>query len=253
MVRLKTEEDIRGIRAAGRVVARVLRELSERAAPGVTLLELDLLAEGIIRSESATPSFLHYRPEGARRAYPASICASVNATIVHGIPSAYALKSGDLLSLDVGVTKGGYIADAATTTAVGPAPEKTKKLIHACWEALYAGTEVCVPGKRIGDIGDAIERVAEKYAFSVAEQLTGHGVGFELHEDPLIYNTGNRNTGTKLVEGMVLAIEPMFTLGSGRVRELSDESFVTADGSIASHVEHTIAVTRDGPRILTVE
>lgn len=248
---LKTEEDIRKIAASGSILKSVLDRLKNAAKPGVKLSFLDKLAFDLITDAGGKPSFLNYRPEGADKPYPASICASVGNTIVHGIPRDYILHEGDVLKIDLGVNLDGFFSDSATTVFMGgnPPPE-IRRLLEGTERALYAGIEAAVVGARLGDVGAAIKSIADHYRLSVAEGLAGHGVGFSVHEDPLVWNYGEIGKGIRLEPGMVLAIEPMFTLGGGEIVALSDGSYVTEDGSLSAHFEHTIAVNESGPAIL---
>ena len=251
---IKTEEQIEGIAASGAILNRALGRLQKAAKEGVKLSFLDKLAYDLITDEGGVPSFLHYRPEGASEPYPASICASVNNIVVHGIPRDYVLRAHDVLKLDLGVNLDGYFSDSATTVFVGDEkemPKEIKRLIDGTKIALEEAIKVSIIGNSLGDIGWAIEKTANKFKLSIAEGLSGHGVGLAVHEDPFVWNFGNPKTGMKLREGMVLAIEPMFALGEGEIVSLSDGSYATEDGSIAAHFEHTISISKSGPVILT--
>jgi methionyl aminopeptidase len=243
---LKTPEQIEQMAVAGRVQARCLQMLRSKCRPGVTTDELDLAAERFIRSQGGEPSFLGYR------GFPGSICASPNSMVVHGIPGPYELQRGDLLSLDVGVTKGGWVADAAITVAVGESTPEARRLLETTEAALHAGAEQARPGNHVGDISSAVQRRVEDDGFSIIRSLVGHGVGREMHEDPQVPNFGEPGRGPALEAGMVLAIEPMVTAGVSEVR-LGDDNWAvySADGSLTAHFEFTVAVTEDGPRILT--
>ncbi len=231
---------------AGHVVVETLELLGEHVRPGVTTRELDELAEEFIRSRDSVPTFKGYR------GYPASICTSPNAMVVHGIPGPYALKDGDLLSVDVGVTLGGFVGDSAYTFAVGEISEEAQRLLDACQAALTAGIEQARAGGHLSDIGHAVQRVTEQAGFSVVRSLVGHGVGRSMHEDPQIPNFGEPGRGAVLQPGMTLAIEPMINAGGPGVYLHDDEwSISTEDGSLSAHFEHTVAVTDDEPRILT--
>lgn len=233
---------------AGAVVVRTLELLEENVRPGITTGELDRLAEEFIRSHGGVPTFKGYR------GYPASICASPNDMIVHGIPGPYELREGDILSVDVGVTLGGYVADSAWTFAVGDISEDAERLLQVCEAALQAGIDQARVGHRVGDISAAVQRVVEEGGFAVVRALVGHGVGRNMHEEPQIPNYGQPGHGPLLQEGMTLAIEPMINVGSPEIVMADDEwSILTADGSLSAHFEHTVAVTEEGPRILTVE
>ena len=250
-VRLKTEEDIKVLRESGKILRAVLNGLEERAEKGVSLRALDVYAREILKSFGATPAFLGYKPQKHSDPYPAAICASLNDEVVHGIPSERVLEEGDLLSVDLGVNLKGYITDAALTVYIGDAPPGIRRLMDTTRGALKRGIEECVPGKTLGDVGYVIESFVKKNGMKVVRGLTGHGVGFELHEDPTVYNFGNRGEGMKLVPGLVLAIEPMVSLGSDVIFEARDGSFKTNDGSLSAHYEQTIYIGKDGPEILT--
>ncbi|HEX2072080.1 MAG TPA: type I methionyl aminopeptidase [Thermoleophilaceae bacterium] len=242
----KTPEEIDRIAASGQVLARCHRLLRAKARAGVTTAELDEAAERFIRSQGATPAFKGYR------GFPGSICASPNAMVVHGIPGAYELSRGDVLAIDIGVDLDGWISDAAVTLPIGPVSEVAAGLLEATRASLFDGVEQCVPGNRLGDVSAAIQRRVEADGYSVIRSLVGHGVGREMHEDPQIPNFGTPGTGPLLEEGMVLAIEPMVNVGGPDVRLAPDNwSVYSQDGSLAAHFEHTVAVTADGPRILT--
>jgi len=252
MSKIKSAKDIELLAVSGRILKSVLEEVVKAAKPGVKLSFLDRLAVDLIASYEAKPSFLGYRPEGAKKAYPASITTSLDSVVVHGIPNNQVLKEGAVLKIDIGVNYKGYFTDAARTVIVGnKKTQAVKKLVKATEEALYAGIEEVRPGKRLGDIGFAISAIAQKYGVSVIAGLAGHGVGFAPHEDPLVLNTGRKGVGALIEEGMVLALEPMFSLGGPEVFELPDGSFKTVDGSIAAHFEHTVAALNSGPKILT--
>jgi methionyl aminopeptidase len=232
--------------AAGAIQARCIRMLRAKCRPGVTTAELDEAAERFIASQGAEPSFKGYR------GFPGSICTSPNSMVVHGIPGPYQLKRGDIISLDVGVTKDGWVADAAITVPVGPVTAQARKLLDATREALLAGTEQARPQNRLGDVSAAIQRQVELEGFSIIRSLVGHGIGRDMHEDPQIPNYGEPGKGPGLEPGMVLAIEPMVNAGTPQVRVGEDNWAVySADGSLAAHFEFTVAVTEDGPRILT--
>jgi methionyl aminopeptidase len=244
----KSAREIEQMAEAGAVVARTLELLRESIRPGVTTRELDRIADEYIRSQGGIPTFEGYR------GYPASICASPNDMIVHGIPGRYELADGDILSLDVGVTYRGFVGDSAVTVAVGDVPEETRRLLAACQEGLHRMIAQCHVGNRLHDLGAACQAYVEGDAgFGVVRQLVGHGVGRRMHEDPQIPNYGQPGTGPELREGMVFAIEPMITAGSHDIH-LDDDgwSIYTVDGSMAAHFEHTVAVTADGPLILTL-
>lgn len=251
MVTLKTIEEIEVMATGGAILASVLCRLEEEAKPGVATIELDRLARMLIVGAGAKPAFLHYRPAGATKAYPFTLCASVNDVVVHGQPSVYKIRAGDLIKLDLGLKYQGLYLDAAITVSVGDVGVRAKKLIQTTKDALSAGVKEAKLGNTIGHIGYAIQRLVEKNKFSVVEGLTGHGIGQALHEDPAVFNFGRKGKGEDLEIGMVLAIEPMVSIGAGAIRQLLDESYGTADGSLSAHFEHTIAITAKGPRILT--
>jgi methionyl aminopeptidase len=242
----KSPEEIDKIAAAGRILTRCLGLIRAKARPGVTTADLDEAAEKFIRSQGAEPAFKGYR------GFPGSICASPNSMVVHGIPGSYRLARGDILSVDVGVILDGWVADAAVTLPIGTVSQVAKRLLGSTRAALFDGIEECRAGNRLGDVSAAVQRRVEGDGFSVIRSLVGHGVGRDMHEDPQIPNFGDPGTGPELVEGMVLAIEPMVNAGDHGVRMGSDDWAVyAADGSLAAHFEHTVAVTETGPRILT--
>ncbi len=232
--------------AAGAILAATHDLIEANIRPGISTAELDKLAERFIRSSGATPTFKGYR------GFPGSICASPNAMIVHGIPGPYRLKSGDIISIDVGVTLDGWVADAARTFVVDEVGEEVHGLLAATEESLHAGVAQCREGNRVGDVSNAIQRVVESAGFSVVRSLVGHGVGRSMHEDPQVPNYGKPGKGALLEQGMVLAIEPMTTAGRPGVRVGGDGwAIYSQDGSMAAHFEFTVAVTASGARILT--
>jgi methionyl aminopeptidase len=242
----KTPEQIDKMAAAGDILVRTLELVEGKVRPGVTTQELDDAAERFIRSQGAVPAFKGYR------GFPGSICASPNAMVVHGIPGRYRLEHGDILSVDVGVVLDGWVADAARTFPVGPITPVAEKLLDTTRGSLFAAVPQCVAGNRLGDVSHAIQRHVEAEGFSIIRSLVGHGIGREMHEDPQIPNYGPPGRGPRLEEGMVLAIEPMVTAGRHQVRMAEDQwSIFTQDGSLAAHFEFTIAITADGPRVLT--
>jgi len=246
MIVRKTESEVETMARAGQVVAETLDMLEAAAAPGVTLTELDRAAEEFIRSRGGVPTFKGYR------GFPGSICASPNAMVVHGIPGPYRLQEGDLLSIDVGVTLDGYVADSAITFTIGASSQQAEALIEACYEGLEAAIGQCRAGNRLGDVSHAVQEAVEARGFGVVRSLVGHGVGRDMHEDPQIPNYGPPGRGPRLAPGMVFAIEPMITAGSYDVEGGDDGWAVyTRDGSLAAHCEHTVAVTDNGPRVLT--
>jgi methionyl aminopeptidase len=247
MIIRKSPQEIERMARAGEVVADVLAVLGERARPGVTTEELDALADEFIRSRGGTPTFKGYR------GYPASICTSPNDVVVHGIPGLYALSDGDVLSVDVGVTLDGFVADSAYTFPIGDISPEAERLLEGCKAALAAGIEQCRPGNRLSDISHAIQVVTEEHGYSVVRSLVGHGVGRAMHEEPQIPNFGEPGRGPQLSPGMTFAIEPMINAGGADVVIHNDEwSISTTDGSLSAHFEHTVAVTEDEPRILTL-
>jgi methionyl aminopeptidase len=243
---VKTPEQIEQMAKAGAIQARCLRMLRSKARAGVTTDDLDLAAEKFIRSQGAEPSFLGYR------GFPGSICASPNSMVVHGIPGPYELKRGDVISLDVGVTKDGWVADAAVTLPIGEVGPVARELLATTEAALHAGAAEARPGNHLGDISHAIQTIVEDAGLSIIRSLVGHGIGRDMHEDPQIPNYGEPGRGPVLEPGMVLAIEPMVNAGGPEVRVGDDNWAVySADSSLAAHFEFTVAVTEDGPRILT--
>lgn len=242
----KTPKQIEKMALAGRVLAQVIQELGNSVKPGITLKELDEIAHRSIVIRGGTPSFLGYR------GFPASICASPNEMIVHGIPSDRVLREGDIFSADFGLILDGWHADSAFTFAVGTVSPEANRLLSVTAASLDAGIEQCYPGKRLGDVGSAIQAVVELAGFSVVREFVGHGIGRSLHEDPQVPNHAKAGRGQVLQEGWVLAIEPMVNLGGYEARILDDGwGVVTADGSLSAHFEHTVAVTANGPKILT--
>jgi methionyl aminopeptidase len=246
MIQLKTPEEIDRMAAAGRILARCHEILRSKARPGVTTEELDAAAERFIRSQGAEPAFKGYR------GFPGSICASPNSMVVHGIPGAYELKRGDILSIDIGVVLDGWVADAAITHPIGNVTPIAGRLLATTRAALFDAVEECRAGNRLGDVSHAVQTRVEADGFAVIRSLVGHGIGRSMHEDPQIPNFGEPGTGPELEEGMVLAIEPMVNVGTHHVRMGQDNWAVySQDGSLAAHFEHTVAITADGPRILT--
>jgi methionyl aminopeptidase len=246
MIIKKTSAEIEKMAAAGAILVQTLQLLEGKVRPGVRTEELDVAAERFIRSHGATPTFKGFR------GFPGSICASPNAMVVHGIPGRYRLEGGDVVSIDVGVTLDGWVADAARTFAVGEVAPREENLMRATRESLLAGVEQCRAGNRMGDVSHAIQQVIEGAGLSVVRSLVGHGVGRSMHEDPQVPNYGRPGKGPLLEEGMVLAIEPMTTAGRPAVRVGGDGWAVfSQDGSPAAHFEFTVAVTAAGPRVLT--
>jgi methionyl aminopeptidase len=246
MIIRKTPEQVDRMALAGDILVRCLKMLESKARAGVTTAELDAAAEKFIRSQGATPAFKGYR------GFPGSICASPNSMVVHGIPGPYELERGDVISIDVGVVKDGWVADAAMTVPVGAVSADASKLLEVTKASLFAGVEQMRPGNHLGDLSAAIQRAVEAEGLSIIRTLVGHGIGREMHEEPQVPNFGEPGKGPELEEGMVLAIEPMVNLGGPQVRMDEDGwSVFSEDDSLAAHFEFTVAVTADGPRILT--
>ncbi len=253
-VTYKTVEEMSLLQEGGRRHARMLRELARLVRSGVSTLHLENVARQLIKDGDDNSAFLGYQPENADRPFPAVLCVSVNDEIVHGIPNEpeKILREGDIVKLDLGLNHKGMITDAAITIPVGVITKEAARLIQATKEALDAGIAVIRPGGHVGDIGAAVERVAKKYGYAIAEGLTGHGVGYAVHEDPYVLNTGKVGTGEELLPGMVFAIEPMFTTGKGAITLDPDGyTYRTKDGSLAAHFEHTVAVVPEGVLIFT--
>ena len=247
MIITKSPREIALMREAGRVVAKVFKEVGENIHPGMSTYEISHLAEKVIRREGAIPTFLGYG------GFKGAICVSVNETLIHGIPSKNKIiKDGDIVSLDVGATLHGYVGDACRTYCVGNVSEEAKRLVKVTEESFFEAMKVVKPGARVGDISHAIQTYCESKGYSLTDKFTGHGVGAHLHEDPYIPNVGKEGTGPLLKEGMCIAIEPMVNMGSKEVVTLSDGWTVnTKDGKLSSHYENTIVVTKDGYEILT--
>ena len=246
MIIRKSKDEIEAMGRAGRVVAETLRRLGERIRPGVTTRELDRAAEDYIRSQGGVPTFKGYR------GFPAAICASPNSMVVHGIPGDYRLDEGDVLSVDVGVTLSGFVADSAYTFAVGAIEDDAKRLLEVCQAALAAGIAEAKAGNHVQDISHAVQRTTEEAGFSVVRSLVGHGIGRSMHEEPQVPNFGEPGRGPVLSPGMTLAIEPMINAGGPDVWVADDRwSISTDDGSLSAHFEHTVAVTDNGPLVLT--
>lgn len=254
MIRIKTAEDIEKLREGGKHHAEILNKLAAMVKPGISSIELDDEAENLVREYGDKPAFLGYRPENAKTPFPATLCLSVNEVIVHGIPNKepVILKEGDIVTLDLGLIHEGLITDAAITVKVGKVDKEASQLIEATREALYQGIKAVKPGRHVGDIGAAIERYAQSTDFYLADDLAGHGVGYEVHEEPYVPNWGEKNTGPELVPGLVIAIEPMLCVGNSRVSFDKDGYTVrTKSGGLSAHFEHTVLVTEDGYEILT--
>jgi methionyl aminopeptidase len=246
LIIIKSAKEIELMRRAGRIVAQVLQNISEAIRPGITTAQLDNLARRFIKSQHAKPAFLDYH------GFPASICTSVNEEVVHGIPSLRRLAEGDIVSVDVGASYKGYFGDAACTFPVGKISPLAQKLIDVTKGSLLRGIKEAIPGKRLYDISSAIQTFVERQGFSVVRNYVGHGIGTSMHEEPQVPNFGTPGKGPLLQEGMVLAIEPMVNVGSWEVKTLKDQwTVVTKDGSLSAHFEHSVAILKDGPEILT--
>jgi methionyl aminopeptidase len=246
MIIKKSPEEIERMAAAGGVLVRTMNLLAGKIRPGVTTRELDEAAEKFIRSQGGEPAFKGYR------GFPGSICTSPNSMIVHGIPGPYKLGRGDIISIDIGVVLDGWVADAARTFPVGPVSPIATKLLQTTEEALFLAVEQCRSGNRLGDLSNAVQQHVEAAGLSIVRTLVGHGIGRDMHEEPQIPNYGKPGTGIPLEEGMVLAVEPMVTAGRHAVRVGEDHwAIYSMDGSLAAHFEFTIAITADGPRVLT--
>src|SRR3954465_8019418 len=243
----KSKKELEKMRAAGRLVGQVREHLRGMVTPGITTLEIDRVAEKMIRDAGALPTFKGYN------GFPFSICASVNEQVVHGFPSTYELQEGDIFSIDVGVTLEGFVGDTATTVPVGRVSEDRLKLIRVTEECLQRAIEQCWPGKHLGDIGWAVQSHAEDHGYSVVRDYVGHGIGRRMHEDPQIPNYGKPAKGIKIKKGYVFAVEPMINMGGLHTKTLKDGwTVVTVDGQPSAHSEHTIAITDDGPEVLTL-
>ena len=247
MIVLRSAAEIESIRKAGSILAEALEKIRLSARTGVQTAELDRIAELEIIDRGGYPAFKDYR------GYPANICVSINEEVVHGIPSKRKLKTGDIVSIDIGVKYGEYFADAAMTLAIGDISDTAKRLIEVTEKALYTGIENALPGKRVSDISSAIQEYVESQGFNVVRALVGHGIGTKIHEEPEVPNYGRRGTGPRLEAGMVLAIEPMVNAGTFEVETLEDGwTTVTKDRQLSAHFEHTVAIRKDSPEILTI-
>lgn len=254
MINIKSKEEIEEMKEGGARHAFILSEVAKKVSPGVTTQSLEDYARELIEEGGDKPSFLNYTPRGAKRPFPSALCVSINDEIVHGIPNEgdKILQEGDVVSLDLGLTHKDLITDSAITIGVGVISEQDRKLIEHCKEALYLGIKQAKGGNHIGDIGNAIESFIKPLGYGLSEGLAGHGVGYKVHEDPFVPNEGKPGQGELLKPGMVIAIEPMITLGSSRITLAKDGyTYKTRDGSKASHFEHTIAITDGDPIILT--
>ncbi len=247
MIVCRSQVEIEKLRRVNQLVARILAELRQAVAAGVTTRDLDRLAERLVREAGAEPAFKGYH------GYPATVCASVNEQVVHGIPSARALVAGDIVSIDMGAKLDGFFGDCAVTVPVGDVSEQAATLLRVTEAALFQGIDAVKPGARVSDIGAAVQHHVEGHGFSVVREFVGHGIGTSLHEEPQVANYGPAGSGPRLSEGMVLAIEPMVNAGRPSVKVQSDGwTAVTTDGSLSAHFEHTVVVTREGTEILTM-
>ncbi len=253
-IKIKTKEEIEILKEGGKRHAFILKEVSKIVKPGISTNNLEILARKLIEEKGDEAAFLGYKPRGAKRVYPAALCVSVNNEIVHGIPNEnpLILQDGDVVSIDLGLTHKGMITDGAVTLAVGKVSKENKNLIEDCKEALHLGIKQAKGGGRIGDIAYAIGVYARERGYGICQGLSGHGVGYKVHEDPYVPNEGKRGQGEKLKPGMVIAIEPMLTLGTDLiVLDKDGYTYKTKDGSNAAHFEHTVAITDGDPIILT--
>jgi len=248
---IKTPDEIRKMTRAGEILAIARKAVKEAIAPGVTGKQLDAIAKEAIEKAGGTPIFLGYRPDGADKPYPATMCVSVNDVIVHGVPNNKKFKAGDIVSVDMGAGFEGYCSDSAFTVGIGKISPEAQKLIEVTRESLELAIKAAKPGARLGDIGYAIETHVKGAGFKIAQGLTGHGIGKHLHEEPYVYNEGKPGTGLKFEVGMCFAIEPMVAIGTGKIIQLPDESYGIADGSLSAHFEHTIVITEKGAKVLT--
>ncbi len=249
---IKTPQEIEIIKEGGKRLAVVLHAVAEAAKAGVTPRELDALAEKLIRAGGDEPAFLNYQPDMAKIPFPATLCVSVNDAVVHGIPTDIPLKNGDIVGLDLGIKHGGLFTDSAVTVAIGKISAEAKELMKVTREALEIGIAAAKPGAYTSDIGWAIERHIAPHRYGIVRELAGHGVGHEIHEDPYIPNYRDEVKGEKLKPGMVIAIEPMVNIGSDAIKLAKDKfTYVTKDGSLSAHFEHTLVITEEGNEVLT--
>lgn len=252
MIRLKSEADITTMSKGGAILAEILRQVTNAAVPGVTPHELDQLSRDLIARYGTIPSFLHYSGHKGEPGFPAALCVSVNEGVVHGLPGMTPLQQGDVVGLDLGLIYEGLFLDHATTVGIGKVSPEAERLIRVTREALQRGIAAARSGNRIGDVGAAIQQYVEGEGLAVVRQLVGHGVGYAVHEPPKVPNFGRAGKGEELTPGLVIAIEPMVVMGDPMVRTASDDwTVITVDGGLAAHEEHTVAVTENGPRILT--
>ncbi|MBU3918782.1 type I methionyl aminopeptidase [Patescibacteria group bacterium] len=243
---IKTEQEIKIITQAGKILADIIRELKKEVKPGIKTIDLDKLAQELIFKSKTQPGFLDYK------GFPAILCTSVNEVIVHGLPSDYVLKNGDILSLDLGIIHNGYYADMAITVPIGEISREAQVLIRAVKKSLNIAIKKARPGNTTGDIGNTIQRYLEKRGLNVVKDLCGHGIGKKLHEEPEILNYGKRKKGEILKQGMVLCLEPMATIGKAKIKKAGDGfGFKTIDDSLSAHFEHMIVITQNGSRVLT--
>jgi methionyl aminopeptidase len=255
MITIKTKEEIAILREGGKRHAFILKEIAKIVKPGVTTQDLEDLARKLIAEGGDKPAFLDYQPRGVRRPYPATLCVSINDEVVHGIPNetVKVLKEGDIVSIDLGLVHKGLITDASITVPVGNISKELENLLEMTKKALMAGIKVSKAGKRLGVISDAIQKIGVANGFGIVEELSGHGVGYSVHEDPYVPNYGRANSGPILKEGMVLALEPMFNLGTKRVvLDKDGYTYKTADGKPSAHFEHTIVIKKSGAEVLTI-
>ncbi len=252
MIYFKTSQDISILREGGKKLALVLKKVTQAVQPGISTADLDKLAFNLICEYGGKPSFLNYQPSFANKPFPSSLCTSINETVVHGLPSEKKiLKQGDVISLDLGMEYKGLFTDMAATVGVGEIKPIYEKLIKITNESLLQAIKTSKVDNTLGDIGYAIQKCVEKEGFVVVKGLVGHGVGYSPHEDPVVFNYGTPHQGLKLEEGMVIAIEPMVTFDDGTVKEEKDGSFVTLNGRVSGHFEHTVAITKKGPIVIT--
>ena len=251
MAILKSPAEIAILAEAGKRLGLILAELREVTCPGITTQELEELSLRRIKESGAEPAFLHYQPSGADKPYPASLCSSINDEVVHTPPSNRVIKDGDIVKLDLGLKIDGWCVDSAITVIVGDVSKEIKKLVGTTEAALEAAIEMAQPGNHLGDIGAVVQEIVEGAGLSVVKSLTGHGIGRSVHEEPHVFNFGDKGTGEKIIPGMVLALEPITSLGDGEIDQRDDDAYVTSDGSLSAHFEHTIAITDKGPIILT--
>ncbi len=252
MIIAKSSKDMDRMREVGELIAEVRETLRSMVAPGITTLELNAVAEKMIRGAGAIPTFIGYKPHGMIP-FPFAICASVNARVVHGFSDNIPLKEGDILSIDMAATYNGFVGDTATTIPVGEIADDLKQLIRVTEECLDLAIQECRPNNRVGDLGAAVQEHAERFGYGIVRDYTGHGIGRSMHESPQIPNYGRRGTKEKIRAGFVFAIEPMLNLGTHETKTLDDKwTVVTKDGKASAHAEHTVAITTEGPEILTL-